>query len=297
MLKVEQVRAYYLSPSVSLVWSKTGTYGTGFAVGNVDGNGLVLGPTLDVAPTTLNFQMVAGGASPAAQQVNVSNSSTVDPIHWTATESPATDWLGVTPASGNTPGSFQVAVDGSLAPPGVSHTQIVVSGGAGVINGPITITVNLTVEAPTLVVSPTRIADKRGRAGVAQPTETLHVTQAAGGGGSIQWTAAVIYKDAWLALQEKGDAVQNVRLSASGLDADVDGQPTHLAAVPWLLLTPTQGTTPQDIVITYQTAGLIGGLHEATIVVDGGSGVINRLGYCDLGFYAVYQNMLPFVIK
>jgi hypothetical protein len=298
ILKDSLVRAYAIVvPAPAITWQKSGTYYGAFATGNVDGHGIVKGPSIGVAPTTLNFSMVSRGSSPAPQTVTVSNTTTTDVIHWTVTESPATDWLYVSAASGNTPGSFQVLVDGAVAPPGVSQARLIVAGGSGTINGPITVTVNLNVTAPTLVVSPTRLPDKRGRAGQSVPAETLRVRQADGGSGSIDWTAAVIYKDAWQNLLARGDSVKNVRLSAAGLDAEVDGQPVHLNAVAWLALSPEQGSTPRDVVVTYDSTGLAEGKHEATIVVDAGSGVINRLGYCDAALTITSVNALPLIAR
>ncbi len=298
ILKDSLVRAYALTiPNPAITWQKSGSYYGVCAIGNVDGRGIVRGPSLGVAPTALNFSMVSRGNSPAPQTVAISNTTTADVIHWTVAESPATDWLSVSSASGVTPGAFQVLVNGALAPPGVSQARLIVAGDATTVNGPITVTVNLNVTAPTLVVSPTRLPDKSGRAGRPVSAETVHVRQADGGSGSIDWSAAVIYKDAWESLLARGDAVTNVRLSAAGLDAEVDGETVHLDSVDWLSLSPAHGSTPQDMVVTYHTEGVSTGRHEATIVVDAGFGVINRLGYCDVVYTATFVNALPLLMK
>lgn len=399
ILKNIVVRAYEITP-LSIIWSKGGDYRSVFATGNVDGAGLVAGPTLSVSPTSLSFQMEFHGPNPASQRVNVSNSTGSEVIHWTTRENPAVDWLSVTPTSGTTPGSFQVVISGSTLPAGNYATQVIVDGGANVRNSPITVTVSLQVIGPVLEVSPTSLSFQMDYGNPAPPAQYLEVDNSAGsqsihwtartepavdwlalsplsgntpstvavsvvaeralpgthttnvvidggpntshspfsvpvtlvvraptmqvspntisvlsrpggaiprkvvritqvgGGSAINWVAGIIYKTDWDSLLARADAVEEIYVSEDGVDAVIDGEQVHIDAVSWITIYPTRGTTPADLYVEFNTTAVGLGVHEATIVVDGGSGVLNRLGWCDVKMTLVQpMNFIPFVVK
>ena len=275
------VRAYRPGNPAPVVWQKSDAYKYNFAVGNVDGTGLISAPTLGVSPATLSFQSTYGGANPAPQTVTITNTTTTSSFGWTVTKSAGADWLIFQPASGNTPGSLQVSVDSSLASPGVNNATLTVAAAAGVRGSPKTISVTLTVNAPVLQVSPSRLgAVLRGDSSTVL-INAVHITQV-GGGSAIRWNATVLYKEQAQALLDRLDAVEDLHISAEGVDAVIDGQAVHIAAVPWLSISPTAGITPSDLRLTFDSTGQTSGVYNATILVDAGPGIGNRVGWCDV---------------
>ena len=64
-------------------------------------------PVLAVSPASLSFTATAGGANPAAQTINVSNTGG-GTLSYTASESAS--WLTVSPGSGTAPATLTAAV-------------------------------------------------------------------------------------------------------------------------------------------------------------------------------------------
>jgi hypothetical protein len=97
-------------------------------------------PTLTAAPASLAFSYQAGGPAPPAQALTISSGSV---LLYTVSASGGA-WLGVTPTSGNTPGTVGVFVNTSgLAVGTYSGSVSIAAAGAG--NTPLTVPVTLTV--------------------------------------------------------------------------------------------------------------------------------------------------------
>jgi hypothetical protein len=110
-------------------------------------------PTLSATPLNLSFSYQSGGATPAAQTVNLTSSST---LGYTVAASPG--WLSVTPASGNTPGSLSVSVNPAGLAAG-TYTGTVTITASGASNSPQKVAVTLAVTGtpptnPSLNVTP-----------------------------------------------------------------------------------------------------------------------------------------------
>ncbi|MEA2136290.1 MAG: hypothetical protein QOC68_4199 [Solirubrobacteraceae bacterium] len=168
------------------------------------------GPTLAVAPASLSFSAVAGGANPAAKTLTATNSGAGGSLPVSASDDAA--WLSVTPASGATPQDLSVAVDTAGLAAGTYTGKVTVTS-AGAAGSPRDVAVTLVVgPPPVLAVAPASLAFS-GTAGGANPaTKTLSVTNT--GGGSLSFTAA---DDAtWLAVTPaSGSAPQTLTVSAS----------------------------------------------------------------------------------
>lgn len=295
ILKANEVRAIDVSTG-NTIWSRAGGYRNVFAVGNVDGTGIVSGPTLGVAPTSLSFELDYAGVLPAAQRVDVTNTTSQEAINWSASVNPVVPWLTVTPISGATPGAFFVNVNTSTLTPGTHATSIVVTGGAGVSNSPQTISVSLLVRAPAMVVSPQAI-NLSTRPDTPIADRYLNVTQQ-GGGSAIRWVAAVLHREQWEGLQAQAEAVEEAHVTSAGLEAVINGEPVLLESLNWIAISPTAGNTPGTITASFDSTGLDMGAYQATIVVDGGSGVLNRLGWCDVNLALVEpRSYIPLLIK
>jgi glucose/arabinose dehydrogenase len=98
-------------------------------------------PVLGVAPTSLAFSATQGGANPAAQTVNVSNSGGGSLSFSTSDDQ---TWLAVAPASGTAPAGLSVSANIAGLAPG-TYTGTVTISAAGASGSPKTVGVTLTV--------------------------------------------------------------------------------------------------------------------------------------------------------
>jgi PKD repeat protein len=226
-------------------------------------------PALAVAPSSLTFSATAGGASPAAKTLDVSNAGT-GTLNWSASES--APWLSVSPGSSSGAGTITVtpAIAGLSA--GTYTTDITVSA-AGAAGSPKTIPVTLDVAAaPALAVAPGSLSFTATQGGANPAAQNVSVTN--GGGGSLSFTAA---DDAsWLAVSPSSGAAPatlSVAPSVAGLAqgtytatvtvsaAGVSGSPKTVAVTLTVTAPPA---TPPGLVAAY-------GFEEAsgTGVTDG----------------------------
>jgi hypothetical protein len=98
-------------------------------------------PVLSVAPTSLAFSATQGGANPAAQTVNVSNTGGGS-LSFTASDNQS--WLAVAPASGTAPAGLSVSTNIAGLAAG-TYTGTVTIRAAGASGSPKTVGVTLTV--------------------------------------------------------------------------------------------------------------------------------------------------------
>lgn len=103
--------------------------------------------TLTVAPATLSFSCIAGGADPASQNIAVSETGgTLDQFSAVKTQ----PWLSLSPTSGGAAGNVAVSVTGcaGLTPGTVTDTVTISSTTAGITGTPGSVGVSLVVAAP-----------------------------------------------------------------------------------------------------------------------------------------------------
>ena len=151
-------------------------------------------PALAVSKTSLSFTATQGGANPAAQTFDVTNSGGGS-LSFTDAES--APWLSVSPSSGTAPATVTVTPSIAGLAPGTYTTPITVTA-AGASGSPKTVDVTLTVNpaTPVLSVAPTSLAFS-ATAGWREPAaQTVNVTNT--GGGSLSFTASD--DQAWLAV-------------------------------------------------------------------------------------------------
>ena len=116
------------------------------------------GPALSVAPASLSFSAVEGGAAPAAKTLGVSNGGSGS-LTWSASENAA--WLSVSPGGGTGAGTITVtpALAGLAA--GTYSTDVTVTA-AGATGSPKTIPVTFVVDPrPALSVTPGSLSFRR----------------------------------------------------------------------------------------------------------------------------------------
>jgi hypothetical protein len=150
-------------------------------------SGTVSPPALSVTPSSLAFSATAGGSSPAAKTLSVTNAGG-GTMNWTASESAS--WLSVSPASGTNGGTITATPSITGLAAGTYTTDVTVTAtGAG--GSPKTIPVTLTVDPatpPTLTVTPSSLSFTATQGGSSPAAKTLSVSNT--GGGSMDWTAS-----------------------------------------------------------------------------------------------------------
>lgn len=123
---------------------------------------------LTPSPTTFAFTGTAGGASPAAQTLHVSDSTPCSPLpagvpvcHWPFTLSHSSSWLTVSPASGTTTATSSLSVNLAGLAAGTYTDTVVIAvtpqSNVTLSNSPYSIPVTLTVapsSAITVTVTP-----------------------------------------------------------------------------------------------------------------------------------------------
>jgi uncharacterized protein (TIGR03437 family) len=108
-------------------------------------------PTIAVTPANLTFQYTIGGAVPAGQSIQLTNSGGGS-LSWTASAS--ANWVDVSPPSGTAPATLSISVNPAGLSPGSygANVQITATGATG---SPAAVVVTLVVQAspstPTIV--------------------------------------------------------------------------------------------------------------------------------------------------
>jgi uncharacterized protein (TIGR03437 family) len=157
-------------------------------------------PTLTPTPASLSFVWQEGAGLPAAQVVNIKGGSST--AAFTTSIAPlGTQWITITPSSGNLPASMSVLVNPSGLAIG-SYNAIISFSATGFAN-PVSIPIALTVEAapPTLVLSTASLTFATPPNPPATQTMTLSTT-----GGPVPFTAAV-QSAAWLTVTPNSGVV------------------------------------------------------------------------------------------
>jgi glucose/arabinose dehydrogenase len=101
-------------------------------------------PALSVAPQSLTFNAVSGGANPAAQSLSISNAGS-GTLSFTATDDAA--WLSVAPSGGSAPASVAATVNVAGLAAGSYSANVTITA-AGASGSPQVIPVTLTVAPP-----------------------------------------------------------------------------------------------------------------------------------------------------
>ncbi|MBI3681783.1 MAG: hypothetical protein HY235_15495 [Acidobacteria bacterium] len=182
---------------------------------------LTIASNLAVSPASLNtFTQIQGGPAPQAQTLNITSTGAVLSFSAQASTASGTGWLSVNPASGITPGSVQVSVNGAGLSQGTYDGSVTITA-QGASNSPQTVAVRLTITAPpTVTVSPTSLTFNANTSGQTPPTQSVSLT-----------TTGVV-------------------LSFSALATVTAGAPQ------WLSVTPTSGNTPVTLTVSVNLTGL-----------------------------------------
>jgi len=222
-------------------------------------------PTIGVSPASLTFSYQSGGATPSAQSVAVSSSSSA--LNYTVATSAT--WLTATPASGTTPGNVSVSVNPQSLSAG-TYTGTVTIASSSASNSPKTVAVTLTVTAaplPTLGVSPTSLTYTYQIGGSAPAAQLVALTSS---GNALNYTTAT--SATWLsAIPTSGTTPSNLSVSVnpSGLAAGTymgnvtvtsSGASNSPKTIPVTLTvtaapSPTLTASPLSLSFSYQSGG------------------------------------------
>jgi len=199
LVRSSKYRVYDMPEASDHFYEVTGSFKGSFAVGNVDGTGVVAGPVLGVNPTTLSFSFE--GINPPAQSVLISNVGQGNEFTWTATVTQGADWLSVSPSSGTTPQTLSVSVDGTALSSGTYQGQIRIDAEEGVSESPqyVNVTLTVVVAVPRLDVSPATLTFEMNQ-GLTNPREQSVMVQNIGGGGPLAWEATIDPASDWLSI-------------------------------------------------------------------------------------------------
>ncbi|MCX6632635.1 MAG: hypothetical protein NTW28_33950 [Candidatus Solibacter sp.] len=189
--------------------------------------------TISAPTTTLIFTQVAGGAAPSPQSIAVAGSPA--PLNFTVASSTlnGVNWLRANPASGTTPSSVQVLVDGTVLAVG-QYTGTVTIASTGATGSPVAIGIILNVVPPAvLAASPTSLsfAFTIGQTAPSAQNLTVNATGTAG----------------------------NVPLSAQAQFDGTVGQ--------WLIVTPATSNAPATFAVSVSTANLAAGTYNGRIII------------------------------
>jgi uncharacterized protein (TIGR03437 family) len=204
--------------------------------------------TITLNPTTLSFAQSTGGSAPAAQTVQVTSNGS--PLSFSAAASVSSgtvNWLSVasgsggSTATGTTPGSLSVSVDGSKLNPGTYTGTITVT--APNANAA-TIGVTLTVNAGTLGTTPTDL-----------PTNGLVFTQTAGLAAPAAQTFGVTGTPGVLTF----NVTTSTSTGAGWFSAAVTTLPAQSST--------STGNTPATVSVTVNGGSLTPGTYKGTVTI------------------------------
>jgi hypothetical protein len=199
---------------------------------------ITAGPVLQLSVPSLSFAYQIGQSQPLSQTVTVGSTSGQVGFTVATQTSSGGQWLSASPTNGIAPGNFVVSVNTA------GLTQ-------GTYNGSITVTPTTTTSAPqtitvALVVSNTALL-------VLSPNAASFTVTAGSSSSSFQ-NVAVTSTD------------------ASALSFSV----TKSAGADWLLVNTSSGSTPANLTISANPAGLTVGTYTGTVTVTATAGsVIN----------------------
>jgi uncharacterized protein (TIGR03437 family) len=227
----------YLSVSVNPVGLAAGTYNANVILtANIAGNPQTLvpvtltvtaAPTVTASPASLDFAFRIGGNGPIAQLVQLT-ASDGSALGFSAAASSSGNWLSVAPGSGTTPAKLAV----SASPASLT---------AGVYAGTATLTASVTANPQTVI--PVSLTVTAAPTVSASPTSLSFAYQM---GGSLP-------------------AAQFVQLTASDSSA-LSFTAVATSGGNWLLVAPTNGTTPATVAVSIAPTGLAVGTYSGTIV-------------------------------
>lgn len=240
-------------------------------------------PRIGASPMSFSFAATQGGANPASQTLNITNTGG-GTLSWTLSEN--ISWLTLSRTSGSGNGSVTLNVTtGGLAAGTYGGLILISATGASSVTIPVTFTVS-SAPVPVIRVNPTSLSFTAVQGGVNPPTQTFTVTNA--GGGTLRWS--IRNNRSWIAhspLDGTGNVMVTVGVITTGLAAGTytghisvaaDGASTVLVPI---TLTITAATSSPVISVSPTSLSFtarVGGANPASQTVrvsNVGGGTLN----------------------
>lgn len=234
---------------------------TNFAVANVDGPGIPTGPSLNVSPTTINWNLQAGTST--SQQVQITNAGGAGTLNWTASVTEGGSWLSINPSSGTAPSTMLVSANTSNLVGGTYTGKVRVTGTGSVFNSPVDITVTLTVTAPQFSVRPPNVSWYY-RQGSNPSPRIVEVV-----GPSINWHAGAVPTSMVPLIEEAIANGTPLRFDNGRLMIGDQPAPEDVPIVDWIDINPSVGTATQSgttVQLTLVTSQVDYGFTSAAVV-------------------------------
>ena len=253
----------YNDPATSTNFSDTpGNYSgtTNFAIANLDGPGIPTGPSLNVSPTTLTWNVQAGQVT--SQQVQITNTGT-GTLNWTAAVTAGGNWLSINPSGGTAPSAMGLTGSATSLQPGVYTGKVRVTGTGSVYNSPIDINVTMTVTAPAFSVEPGSVSWYY-RPGSSPGQRNVIVK-----GPSINWHAGAVPTSMVPEIEAAIAAGTPMRIENGRLLIGDQPAPEDVPIVDWIDINPSTGTATQSgttVQLNLVTNAVDYGLSSAAVV-------------------------------
>ncbi len=246
-------------------------------IGDLDRNGFVIGSQLGATVSTIEEELGLG-ATGVSKQIELRNLTTLTPIPFNIAVENNPSWLEVTPRTGNTPAIITYRANAVGLAAGEYTTRLVItSSDPTVINQPFYIQVKLKAVPALIEPRPTDVVF-----GYLASQEPVTLTQNISilGTDAVKFTVAIAslpaVQSAAAALQgdfhtgyvtEDGQVVvQDDYGNETTLEVSSVNAPN---AVPWLTVTPTEGTIPAVLSVTATSSLQTQDFEQAYIVIVG----------------------------
>jgi hypothetical protein len=165
-------------------------------------------PVLGPLPPSLSFSGQAGGANPASQNINITNTGG-GTLTWTASKTQA--WLTLSGASGTAPSTLGASVAIGSLTAGTYNDTVTITPNAG-SSQTVGITLVVSPAAPAMSVGPSSLTYTATVGGSNPASQNINITNT--GGGTLTWTAAKT--QSWLTLAgSAGTAPSSLATSVS----------------------------------------------------------------------------------
>ncbi len=278
---IDHVGAYRVQP--------TGSDWPVMVIANLDGPGIPAGPSLNVAPASLSFDLDYGATSPV-RTLAITNSGTPSSFAWQAQVTQGSEWLLIDTAGGTTPGQVKVSVRTNVTPGNYTGNIRISTVDSSVKNSPVDVPVTFNLANPGFVALPQQLTIVQEIGG---PIVTRQV-RILRSGLPTNWTATA------LPLGLAANVEQMIaagRITVKDGSVAVDGQ--TVAPPDWLVFTPQSGTTDSTMTVSVQPA-TPGRYRAAIIVAAQDASVNNPIQWVDVNAFAaehIYSSFLPLTIR
>ena len=173
-------------------------------------------PTISRSPATMTFTGLTGGANPASQTLQISNSGG-GTLNWSVSANQT--WLTLSPGSGSATGEIDnVSVSANIAGLAAgTYSATITIAAPGATNTPQTTAVifNIAPQLPTISRSPDNMTFTAVAGGPNPTSQTLQISNS--GGGTLNWSVSA--NQTWLTLSPSSGSstgeIDNVNVSAN----------------------------------------------------------------------------------